>query len=290
MFTPFLDIQTCIVVLFVIMSNINVPDWWGISPHIFCRDNRWILQYIRFGYYECDYDSTSEFHSMTDKESDFDGFTTRTVTKPTTEHINETKTTDRHTYVEDNLYAFYEADVNPVDVTWTIDDNNAALGFISDWYLDRPKFEDGFIEVKRDLWSIETIVDCSTFIEYPGYPYDNNEIDVPIELFYDGPKRSILGSPFTHMVERDWICDLNIINSNSQAFGLDLQLRRLVGTFGWFWLAGRITWEGQQLYVLFCNEKHKHGGYKTYVSASAYDKTSESRGFNSLFPVVDVTN
>lgn len=120
---------------------------------------------------------------------------------------------------KDNLYAFYEADVNPVDVTWTIDDNNAALGFISDWYLDRPKFEDGFIEVKRDLWSIETIVDCSTFIEYPGYPYDNNEIDVPIELFYDGPKRSILGSPFTHMVERDWICDLNIINSNSQAFG-----------------------------------------------------------------------
>ena len=98
MFTPFLDIQTCIVVLFVIMSNINVPDWWGISPHIFCRDNRWILKNIRFGYHECNYDSTSEFHSMTDKEVGFDGFTTRTVTKPTTEHINETKTTDRHTY------------------------------------------------------------------------------------------------------------------------------------------------------------------------------------------------
>ena len=261
-------------------KKLNLRKWWTHRAQLFWFNHRTWVKPEMLGIQEHEYTSRSDYkRKMKLEESIFNGFTTSvgTVEHPSPP-TGESKKGNMLDYVEDVGHAFYETEQS-IETTWTVVDNNRVLLPIAWWYRRRDAFDKNYVEMNTASWVVETGFD---FSEWNEYPYDANDaLYVPIEFVFDGPLRPVLGSPFTHMRRRDWIASVRI-EKNDHTYGIEVTLRQVQGTFGWFWLAGRMEFEGQQHYVLFCNELNENGGYKMYVSISVFNK-SESRGGISRF-------
>lgn len=170
--------------------------------------------------------------------------------------------------IGDNGFAWYET-VLGSSATWNIDHNNDVLTPIGLWYFNRNLFNLHFKELKYWVVHAEVaeVADVESSFGSLFQPGDLSSI--PIEFIRDGPYRKVCGASFDHVFQRDWIATFCKDQRDGQSFDNPnkehVQLRWLKGTFGWFWLGGRLHIGGQQHYILFCNEKN--GGHKLYISA-----------------------
>ena len=183
-----------------------------------------------------------------------------------------------HNLTGDYGFAWYDEDVTSSMVTWTIADNNKVLSYIAPWYSDRNRFNSIFKELK--YWAVCSDVATDGGVALYGSIYDADDIPlIPIEFICDGPYRDVCGASFKHVVHREWIATICKDQRDGQSFHTPnkehVQMRKLEGSYGWFWLAGRVSIGGHQHFVLFCNEKD--GGNKLYISAGASKTQLETK-------------
>lgn len=262
--------------------------WWTSDAIYFCKSNGgWMKHNLCFGFEECNYTSDSEYIAMLKQENnEQDGwkFTKHDIVypppKPTL--LIESKTTDTLDVVGDSLHAWYDWEKTPVVssfmITWTVEDNNRCLDYIADWYNDSARFSCQFVELEKHCWEVSAEMDCQNCVDYP---YDEATRWTPIELISDGPKRGVVGASFMNVVERNWASTLQVVMGEDECHFM-IQLRRLYGTFGWFWLGGRITYERKHYFVLFCNEHVNEGGFKMFVHVDAVNFIRESQCQNPM--------
>jgi len=87
---------------------------------------------------------------------------------------------------------------------------------------------------------------------------------VPIEFLHNGPLGMACGTPFQHLVEREWILTVNLPYLGT----FTLPMFTLIGSFGWYFLGGNIKFNNKFHLVLFCNEpiENNSRGHCVYVS------------------------
>ena len=172
----------------------------------------------------------------------------------------------------DNGLPWYINHPDPRGVTWTVTCNNRALIQVARYYLCPTTFHPNFTTLDRSLWYVS-----SNKVEgEPGddFFFPDIDLDVPIESFQDGSHRRVCGAPFRHMLRRQWTAKIKMSFVGHKNNTSSILMREMYGTFGWYFLAGRLNMGDGDYLVLFCNESWLKGGHNLYISDAPFWQTA----------------
>ena len=257
----------------------SIQEWWTTTARYFF--SAYILPYENdahcFGTTRYIYAGADEFYKLQEKACEcFDGYKQIEPFEelPVEASPEESKGSTTTAVVIDDGPAWYDVDSDTgtcpnANATWTPNDNNIALYALRSYYLTKNLF--CFVEIKRSKWAVLTQLEPSD-VPYESYRHHPDMLSTltPIEFVQNGWMGPVCGTAFPHLLCREWHVVLHVNNVATQMISsFSVKLRKLQGTFSWFWLAGKLRVNNEDRLVLFSNEPLNKNGHRLYISCKA---------------------